>query len=691
MKTFEPAQIRNVGLYGHQGSGKTTVAEALVFLGKATTRLCSVAEGNSNFDFETEEARRKSSMSTAIGWAEWGKNLVNVVDAPGDSNFAAEAVLSLVAADLGVVVVSAVDGPQVGTEKAFKMLQDAGLPIVFVISKMDKERADFDRTFGQIKDAFGASVVPLSFPIGAESNFQGVVDLIANEARTYETGPNATKGAVPADLTDRLKAPREMLVEKLAEQDDELMMKYLDGTELTGEELRVCLTKGLKSGSVFPVFACNAASGAGLDLLLDIVTAYGPSPLERTNFQTKKGDVLSPVVVDPSAPFLGYVFKTIVDLQTGKITIFRVVTGTVPADGFVNVNTGTKERFGGIVKLLGRKTEAIPAAVCGDLVALVKLKDTRTTFTLAADLNVGELVTAPLPDRCIAFAVKPRSQGDEDKVSAAVQKLVEEDPGLSLSRDEDSKEFLLHGLGQSHIQCAVDKLKRKFGVDVEMKLPRIAYRETIKGSAKFVEGKHKKQTGGRGQFGVCYLDMEPMPRGTGFVFEDAIFGGSIPRQFIPAVEKGVRESINRGVVAGYPVVDFKVRLVDGKYHDVDSDARSFEMAGSRGFKLAFKQCRPTILEPIMDLTIVIPDDSLGDIMGDISSRRGRIMGTDAIGKLTVVKAQAPLSEVQTYASDLRSMTSDRGSFTMLPSHYEELPMNLAEKLMAEAKLEEDEE
>ena len=690
MKIHDPAQIRNIGLYGHQGTGKTSLAEAIMYLCKTTTRLGSVAEGNSNFDFEPEEIRRKASLSTAVGYGEWGKHLLNVVDAPGDSNFAAEAVMSVVAADIGVIVVGAVDGVQIGTTKAGDLLAEAELPRVVFITKMDKERADYDKCLADLKAALGSAVVPLSVPIGSESKFKGVVDLLSLESRTYAGGPYGEKGPVPPDMEERVKAAREELVEKLAEQDDDLMMKYLDGGELTAEDLKVCMTKGLRSGKVIPVLAGSPTTAAGVDLLLDVIAAYGPSPLERTNFKLKKGEEEVPVSVDPSSPFIGYVFKTIVDLQTGKITIFRVVTGTVPPDGFVNVNTGTKERFGGLVKLLGKKTEPVSTGVCGDIVAVVKLKETRSGHTLAAAGDAGTLVTLPLPPPCISYAVKPKSQGDEDKVSAAVQRLVEEDVGLSMTRDDESKEFLLHGLGQSHLQAAAEKLKRKFGVDIEMKLPRIPYRETIRGSAKMVEGKHKKQTGGRGQFGVCYIDMEPLPRGGGFEFEDAIFGGAIPRQFIPAVEKGMRDAAAKGVVAGYPVVDIKIRLVDGKYHDVDSDSRSFELAGSKGFKAAFKQCRPVILEPIMNLTIMIPEESLGDIMGDISSRRGRILGTETVGKMTVVKAQAPLSEVQTYATDLRSMTSDRGSFTMEHSHYEELPPQLAEKLMAEARPEEEE-
>lgn len=691
MKTYEPGQIRNVGLFGHQGSGKTTVAEAMVFLGKATTRLCSVVDGNSNFDFDPEEVRRKSSMSMAIGYAEWAKTLLNVIDNPGDSNFAAEAVMSTVATDIGLLVIGAIDGVQVGTEKAFDLLQAAGLPCVIVVTKPDKERADFTKALAQAQEAFGAAVVPMTLPIGAESSFKGVVDLLASEGRVYD-GVTGSKADIPADMADAVAAAREQLVEKLAEQDDELMMKYLDGEALTPDELKSCLGKGLKSGGIVPVLAMNAATGAGADLLMDLLANHGPSPLDRTGFQVRKGDGQEPLAAAPDGSFYGYVFKTIMDPQQGKISILRVLSGSLAPDGsFANVSTGTRERFGTLSKLLGKKQETVTGVNLGDIVSVVKLKDTRTGHSLATEDKVGELVTLPLPEPCITYAIKPKSQGDEDKVSAAVQRLVEEDIGLRQSRDDESKEFRLHGLGQSHIQTAVEKLKKKFNVDVEMKLPHIPYRETIRGTAKNVEGKHKKQSGGRGQFGVCYIDMEPTPRGTGFVFEDAIFGGSIPRQFIPAVEKGIRDQMIRGVVAGYPVVDFKVKLIDGKYHDVDSDARSFEMAGSRGFKAAFKLCKPIILEPVMDLTISIPDECLGDIMGDISSRRGRITGTDAKGRTQIVKAQVPMAESLTYATDLRSMTSDRGTFTTAFSHYEELPPNLAEKLIAEAKLEEEEE
>jgi len=691
MKQYEPSQIRNVGLFGHQGSGKTTVAEAMCFLGKTTTRLCSVAEGNSNFDFESEEIRRKSSMSTSVGYADWGKNLINVIDNPGDTNFGAEAVMALTASDVAVIVISAVDGIQVGTEKAYRLLVESGIPCAVMITKVDRERANFDRVLSQVRESFGAGAVPLTIPMGEEAAFKGVVDLLDMEARTYASGMVGTKGAIPADMADHVKSAREALMERLAEQDDVLIEKYFSDGELSQDDLKTAMIKGMKNGNIIPVFSSNAMTGQGVDVLMDIIAEYAPSPLERKTFKTIKDDVETPVVPVANGPFLGYVFKTIIDVQAGKITMIRVISGSLPADGsFFNLATGTRERFGQIFKMLGRKQEGIPLAVCGDIVAVVKLKETRSGQTIAADESFGALVTHALPGRCIGLSVRPKTHGDEDKMSAALGKLIEEDVGLSLSRTDEGNEIIINGLGQVHLEVAAEKLKRKYGVDIEMKPQRVPYRETVRGTVKNVEGKHKKQTGGRGQYGVCYIDMEPSARGKGFEFVDAIFGGSIPRQFIPAVEKGVRESMIKGVVAGYPVVDVKVTLTDGKYHDVDSDSRSFEMAGSKGFKTAFRAAKPVILEPIMSLTIVIPDECLGDIMGDLSSRRGRIQGMEASGHFQVVKGMAPMSEVLLYASDLRSMTSDRGTFTMEMSHYEELPAMLAEKLMAEAKIEEDE-
>ena len=692
MKDYEPSQIRNIGLYGHQGSGKTTIAEAVCFLGKSSSRLCSVVEGNSNFDFEAEEIRRKSTVSTSVGYGEWKKHLVNVVDNPGDTNFWAEPVMSLTAADMGIIAVSAVDGLQVGTNKAYKLLSDAGIPRAIFISKMDKERADFDKTLAQLTDAYGVAVVPLAIPIGSESSFSGVVDLLSQKSISWTDPGSSQTGDIPADMTDAVARLREPLIEKLAEQDDDLMEKFFAEEELSPDDLKKAMAIGMKSGDIVPVIAGNATTTAGIDVLLDLVTNYGPSPLDRKSFKLVRGDTETDIEPAADGPFLGYVFKTVVDVHAGKISLLRILSGALsPDSNFQNVDKGSQERFGQLFKLLGKKQESAGRAVTGDIVAILKLKETRTGHTLAADKAAGKLVTEAVPDPCIAFAVKPKSQGDEDKVSSAVQKLIDEDAGLALARDDEAKDLLLEGLGQVHIEIVVEKMKRKFGVAVDLKPRRVPYRETIRGSANKVEGKHKKQTGGHGQFGVCYIDLEAMPRGTGFEFEDKIFGGSIPKQYIPAVEKGIRDAMTKGIVAGYPAVDLKVRLIDGKYHDVDSDSRSFELAGSRAFKEAFKQCKPIILEPIMNMTIMIPDDHLGDIMGDVSSRRGRVQGMDTAGGMQVVKAQVPMAEVLTYASDLRSMTSDRGSFSMEVTAYEEMPATLTQKLIQEAQLDDDDE
>jgi len=691
MKVYEPKDIRNIGLYGHQGSGKTTLAEAIVYLGKQTNRLCSVVDGNSNFDFEAEEQRRRASMQTAFGYCEWQKRLINILDNPGDSNFIGDTIMSLVGCDLAVLTVSAVDGIQVGTEKAWELLTQEKIPCVIVITKNDKERANYEKVLESLIQTFGNSVVPFTAPIGQEGQFKGVVELLPMKKRLYDQGVYGVQSDAEDELKSQYSGYREKLIERLAEQDDALIDKYFSEGDLSVEDASSALAKGLASGAVVPVLAVNGANALGVDCLLDLVAQYGPTPLERT-FKVKKDGSEEVLKVDPKGLFYGFVIKTYVDVHSGKISVFRVISGSLsPDSSFTNLNTGTQERFGQIAKLLGKRQDGAPVAVTGDIVAVTKLKDTKTSHTIGADRGMGLLVTAPLPERCMALALKPKTQGDEDKVSSAVQKLLEEDIGLAFLRDEEAKDWLLEGFGQVHIEASVEKMKRKYGVEVELRPRRVPYRETIKGSVQRVEGKHKKQTGGHGQYGICYIDMEPLPRGGGFVFEDKIFGGAIPRQYIPSVEKGIRDAMAKGVIAGYPVVDVKVVLVDGKYHEVDSDNRSFELAGSRAFKAAFKQCKPIILEPIMNMTIVIPEEYLGDIMGDISARRGRVLGMEAKGKMQVVKAQVPMAEMLTYASDLRSMTSDRGSFTAELSHYEELPPNLAEKLIQEARLEEEEE
>ncbi|MBM4387210.1 MAG: elongation factor G, partial [Deltaproteobacteria bacterium] len=527
-----------------------------------------------------------------------------------------------------------------------------------------------------------------------EINFKGVVDLLSMKCHTYEADLSGAgkESEIPADLKQKAQEMREKLVEKIAEQDDALIEKYFEAGALTDEELVAGIKKGIENNTLVPVLCGSASLLFGIDRLLDFINAYFPDPLCR-KLKVKKSDGTTGEW-KPAAenPFTGYVFKTIIDPYAGKLTLFRVFSGTLNADSsFYNGSIGAWERFGSIYKLVGKKQVPVGTAVAGDIVAIAKLKDTRTANSLAADEKQPLLEGIKTPPPSISFAVKPRTQGDEDKVSSALQKLIEEDIGITLGRDEEAKEFLIHGMGQSHVETTVEKMKSKFGVDVELKPPKIPYRETIKSSAKDVEGKHKKQSGGRGQFGVCYIDLEPQPRGAGFEFVNDIFGGSIPRNFIPSVEKGITEAMARGVIAGYPVVDVRVRLFDGKYHDVDSDNRSFEIAGSKGFKLAFKQAKPCLLEPIMNMEIVIPDEDMGTIIGDINSRRGKILGMDSKGRNQVVKAQVPMAEVLKYSSDLRSMTSGRGTFTMEFSHYEEVPAMIAEKIVSAVQLKEEEE
>lgn len=693
MKLFGTEKLRNVGLFGHQGSGKTTLAEAISYLGRATTRLCRVADENSNYDFDVEEIRRKSSMLTAVGYGEWKGHLVNVVDTPGDSNYLAEPAYACYAVDLGVIVVSAVDGVQIGTERAFELLRDAGLPQVIFVNKIDKERANLDRTLAQLQEAFGGSVVPLFYPNGVERSFTGVVDLHDLRFLSFDEDGKVSSSQCPESLKETVGSWREKLVEKLAEQDDELIEKYFADGDLDPKDLEAALAKGLREGGVVPAIVGDALTLRGVTMLLDTIVKYGPCPLDRAAYPATRGGEEVRLEVQKEGGFLGFVFKTIVDPHAGRTSLVRVIQGEAPPDGtFKNVRTGSQERYGQLYKLLGKKQEAAPVGVAGDIVAMQKLKDTRTGDTIAADRDAPQVVAPDLPQRPAVVAVKPKTQGDEDKVSAALQKLIDEDVGLQVTRDEEANDMLLSGMGQVHIDTALERLRKKFGVEVVQKQRRVPYRETIRGSARRVEGKHKKQTGGHGQYGICYIDLEPLPRGEGFQFVDAIFGGAIPKQYIPSVEKGIKEAMAKGVVAGYPVVDVKVTLVDGKYHEVDSDNRSFELAGSRAFKAAFKQSQPIILEPIMNLTIVVPEECLGDVMGDISARRGRVLGMESAGKkMQVVRAAVPMAEVLTYASDLRSMTSDRGSFTVEFSHYEELPSHLAEKLVQEARIEEEEE
>jgi len=693
MKRYETQDIRNVVFVGHGGSGKTSLAEAILFDAKGTTRLGVAGSDSSNFDYEPEEVKRGGSIQVSIGYAEWDKKKINFIDTPGDQNFLVETRVAMqIAADAAVVVVSCPDGVQVVTEKVWQDCDDLGLPRAVFVNKMDRERADWERCLADIKKTLSEKATALQLPIGDEGAFEGVIDLLHLKALRFSEDGREVKGEdVPAAMGDDVQKAREKLIEDIASSDDELLEKYLGTGELSEQEIVDGLKKAMNTGALIPVLCGSAARNIGIQPLLDLIIAEFPSPDVRPGREGAgpKGEKLVRAITS-DAPFAGRVFKTI-GADVGKISLVRVISGKLAADSTIlNSTREQTERTGSLYALIGKKRDNATEVTAGDIIGLAKLKITKTGDTLSDDKAPFVRPALEIPAPVIKYAIHAKSKGDEDKLGAKLHDVTDEDISLRIERDQASKSILLAGMGQSHIEVTVDKLRR-LGVEVELLLPKIPYLETIKGKAMNVEGKHKKQTGGKGQFGVCYLNLEPLARGGGFEFEDAVTGGAIPRQFIPAVEKGIRDRMGRGVIAGYPVTDVKVTVFDGKYHDVDSDSRSFEMAGSKGFQAAFRQCKPILLEPVMELEVTCPDDNMGDIMGDINSRRGRVLGMDTRGKNQVIKATVPMAETLKYSADLRSMTGGRGSFSIAFSHYEELPGHLADKVIAEAKVAHDEE
>lgn len=684
MKSFTSKDIRNVGFIGHKASGKTSLAEAALWTAKATNRLGKTADGTSVLDFEDEEHKRVMSTSTHLGWLEWKKVKINLLDTPGDGNFLKDTRLAMQAMDGAVCLISAKDGVEPMTERVMGWAQEAGLARAIFISKMDVENADFDRAFADVKQNLCPEAAALQIPIGKEGAFKGVVDLLSQKAYLFKDGDTGehTQAEVPADMKAAVEAARNKLIEDIAAADESLMEKFFEGS-LTYEEIVAGLAKAMSAGTLVPVYCGSGTLNRGASFLLDLIVDSFPNPLSRPPRAGKLGDADAKRSPSSAEPLACLVFKTIVDLHAGRITVMRVLSGTATADSSVkNGNRNIVERLGTLNALTGKKLEAMGNAEVGDIFAVAKLKETRTGDTLSADGWVAETVKLPPP--LISRAIKAKDKGAEDKIAAALHRVIDEDPGLSVSRDEHTGEQLLNGSGQQHVEVAVEKLRRKFGVDCELHLPRIPYKETFSVAVKNIEGKHKKQSGGHGQFGVCYIDIEPAPRGSGFVFEDAIVGGSIPRQFIPSVEKGCIKAMSRGLVAGYPVVDIKVRVFDGKYHAVDSSDMAFQVAASKGLKSAVARARPVLLEPIMNLEITVPEGNMGDVMGDVNTRRGRVQGSESNGKYCTVKAQIPLAEVQTYEATLRAMTQGRGSFTMEESHLEVVPSHVQEKIIKES-------
>ncbi len=685
MAAIEAGRLRNVGLLGHRGAGKTSLGEAMLFAAGRTSRLGRVEDGTSVFDHEPEEIHRQVSISTAFHSLEWKKTTCVLVDTPGFATFLPETIRSLVGFGGAVFVLHAGAGLKVETERLWEHVADRGTPRLFFVNRMDREEADPVEAVDAIAEELGVKGIHVQLPVGCGESFRGVIDLVRMKALFgdgKETGED-----IPAELRERAEEMRVQLMENVAETQDALLEKYLEGQDLTSEELSEALREGVRAGTLFPVLYGSAGQGTGIPSLLDALVDWLPSPLEEPEAAGR-----NPVTGEdesrsrtPDAPLSAFVFKTIVDPFAGRLSIMRVMSGTLHADSTAyNPAKGARERVTHLFRPEGGRHEEVSEAGVGEIVAAAKLKDVASGDTLCDESAPIEYPGPMEFSPSISFALSPRTRADEDKVPQGLQRLMEEDPSIRMHRDDQTREFILSGTGQLHIEVVVDKLKRKYGAEVELKAPKVPYRETIKASAN-AQGKYKKQSGGRGQYGDTWLRIEPLERGKGFEFVDKIVGGAIPRNYIPAVEKGIVETMAGGYLAGYPIMDLRATLYDGSFHAVDSSDMAFKIAGSMGFKNAMENARPVILEPVMSMEVSVPDDCMGDVIGDLNSRRGKVLGVDAKGHSQIIKAQVPMAEVLRYASDLRSLTSGRGEFQSEFSHYEELPPHLMEKVRAEAK------
>jgi elongation factor G len=688
MKVYDAASIRNIAVVGHGGCGKTQLISTLLFVAGAVTRIGKVDEGTTTTDFDDEAIARRHTLSSSLAHAEWQNRKINIIDTPGFANFLTDARAALRVSEAALVAVDAVSGVEVQTEKLWAEAAELQLPRLIVVSRLERDRASLDRTLEALHRDCGREIVPIQIPIGEERDFKGVIDLVRMKALTFVPDAGTmTEGEIPADLAERAAQAREALLEMVAEADEALMEAFFAEGTLTQEQLVTGLRTATMTGRLFPLVCTSGLHAIGIQPLLDAIVAYTPSPAEREFAALDTDGAPVSLKADENAPPSAFVWKTIADPFAGRITMLRVITGTLKSDTTVaNLTMDASERLGHLLVLQGKTQTHVPELKAGDIGAVAKLKDTHTS-DLLGDKGIRHRV-APIrfPEPVLAYAIEPKSRGDEDKISTAMQRLREEDPSISYARDPQTHELLLSGQGQLHIEVTVAKLKRRFGVEVNLKPPRIPYRETITAATE-AHGRHKKQTGGHGQFGDCKIRVEPLPRGSDFQFVDDIFGGSIPRQFVPAVEKGIQDARTRGYLAGYPMVDFKATVFDGSYHAVDSNELSFKMAGSLAFKDAMTRARPTLLEPIMQVEVYTPSDFAGDLMGDLNGRRGRIAGMDTRGAMTVIRAQVPMSEMLTYEQHLTSATGGRGSYHMEYSHYEEVPHQQQAKIIAAAKAE----
>jgi elongation factor G len=693
VKIYSGENIRNVAMVGHGHAGKTTLVSAMLYTSGATQRLGRVDDGSATTDYDEEEIARKMSIAASAACVEWGKTKINIIDTPGFNMFVHEAKMVLPVVDAAIVVVDGVAGVEVVTQRVWNDCEEYKTPRLIVVNRMDRDRANAERVLESLVAAFGRDVIPIELPIGSEKNLSGVVDLVRMKAYTYELGGNG-KGKeteIPANMRAQVQEAHEQLVELVAEGDDKLMEEFFEKGTIPEEDLIPALHNAIRADKLFPVIFSSGLGNVGADRVMDFIVDYTPAPSEHEWVQgdaaaSGNGDAPKRHETD-AEPVSIYVFKTVSDAFAGRISYFKVFSGVLKNEASVqNYSRGSTEKLSHISVMQGKTAVPINELHAGDIGAVAKLKDTLTGDTLGDKAAPILYPRVKLAEPAITFAIEPKSRADEDKLGPGIHKLMEEDAMLRFFRDPQTQEFLIAGTGQQHIEVIVSKLKKRFHTEVVLKAPKVPYRETIRGKAD-VQGKHKKQSGGHGQYGDCKIKMEPMPRGGQFEFVNDIFGGSIPKNYIPAIEKGIKDAASRGYLAGFPVVDFRVILYDGSYHDVDSNDMSFQMAGRIAFRKAMEQAKATILEPVMHVEITVPDDFAGSIMGDLNSRRGRIQGMDNKGGNTVVKAEVPMAEMLTYGVDLTSMTQGRGSFNMEMHHYDAVPGALQEKVIEKARAE----
>ena len=688
MAQAELEKLRNVGILGHGGCGKTSLGEAMLFAAGATQRLGKVQDGTSVLDHEPEEIKHQVSISTAFHSLAWKKHGITLIDTPGYAAFLSDSINCMRGFNSAVFVLNPAVGLRVEAERLWARANEDRVSRLLFVSKMDHEQANVQERIAPLLEGLEAKGIYLQMPLGTEVNFKGVVDLLSMKAFVYNGDSGKfTEGEIPAELKDSAEEWRQKMVEDISESDDELLEKFLDGKELTTEELKKAVRDGTRERKLFPILFGSPLRQVGIAQLLDAVLDYLPSPVEAVEAEGENptnGEAVKRKT-DANAPFSAYVFKTLIDPFAGKLSIMRVMSGKIASDITCYVpNRQLREKVGHLFRLEGKKQEAVKEAFAGEIVAAAKFKDIATGDTLCDEKAPIKYEDPVHFSPNISFALEPKSKADEDKLPQGLHRIREEDQTIELHRDEETRDFILSGMGQQHIEIVVEKLKRKYGAEVVLKAPKVPYKETIRGSAS-AQGRQKKQTGGHGQFGDTWIKVEPLPHGAGFEFVDKIVGGAIPRNFIPAVEKGIREAMAGGYLAGYPMVDVRATLYDGSYHDVDSSDMAFRIAASMGFKNAVEKAKPVLLEPVMNMEVSVPDECMGDVIGDLNSRRGKVLGMDTKGHIQVIKSRVPMSEVLKYAQDLRSITSGRGEFHMEFAHYEELPPHLAEKVIKEAK------